>query len=158
MKNYSIYLILALMQIVSCQQKSQKVLNVEASIQQSDELKENPLLMSPITSSIQPKEKTMSTLYGNDVAFNYAKTNFNSNYPQNSTLYEVTWAQKPDELWFGANIPKEVLSVEKITFLDKGVIAYEMFQGKTLKKIKMDELKENLRRDAILSQKMAVSP
>lgn len=149
---------MALMQIVSCQQKSQKVLNVEASIQQSDELKENPLLMSPITSSIQPKEKTMSTLYGNDVAFNYAKTNFNSNYPQNSTLYEVTWAQKPDELWFGANIPKEVLSVEKITFLDKGVIAYEMFQGKTLKKIKMDELKENLRRDAILSQKMAVSP
>lgn len=158
MKNYSIYLILALMLIVSCQQKSQKVLNVEASIQQSDELKENPFLMSPITSSIQPKEKTMSTLYGNDVAFNYAKTNFNSNYPQNSTLYEVTWAQKPDELWFGANIPKEVLSVEKITFLDKGVIAYEMFQGKTLKKIKMDELKENLRRDAILSQKMAVSP
>lgn len=158
MKNYSIYLILALMQIVSCQQKSQKVLNVEASIQQSDELKENPLLMSPITSSIQPKEKTMSTLYGNDVAFNYAKTNFNSNYPQNSTLYEVTWAQKPDELWFGANIPKEVLSVEKITFLDKGVIAYEMFQGKTLKKIKMDKLKENLRRDTILSQKMAVSP
>lgn len=158
MKNYSIYLILALMLIVSCQQKSQKVLNVEASIQQSDELKENPLLMSPITSSIQPKKKTMSTLYGNDVAFNYAKTNFNSNYPQNSTLYEVTWAQKPDELWFGANIPKEVLSVEKITFLDKGVVAYEMFQGKTLKKIKMDDLKENLRRDAILSQKMAVSP
>ncbi|KPH13618.1 hypothetical protein [Chryseobacterium sp. ERMR1:04] len=158
MKNYSIYLILALMLIVSCQQKSQKVLNVEASIQQSDELKENPLLMSPITSSIQPKEKTMSTLYGNDVAFNYAKTNFNSNYPQNSALYEVTWVQKPDELWFGANIPKEVLSVEKITFLDKGIIAYEMFQGKTLKKIKMDELKENLRRDAILSQKMAVSP
>lgn len=114
--------------------------------------------MSPITSSIQPKQKTMSTLYGNDVAFNYAKTNFNSNYPQNSTLYEVTWMQKPDELWFGANIPKEVISVEKITFLDKGVIAYEMFQGKTLKKVKMDGLKENLRREVILSQKMAVSP
>lgn len=158
MKNYSLYLIFALILIVSCQQKSKKVLNVKASIQQADELKENPLLMSPITSSIQPKQKTMSTLYGNDVAFNYAKTNFNSNYPQNSTLYEVTWMQKPDELWFGANIPKEVISVEKITFLDKGVIAYEMFQGKILKKVKMDDLKENLRRDAILSQKMAVSP
>ncbi|SHL85797.1 hypothetical protein [Chryseobacterium polytrichastri] len=158
MKNYSIYLILALILIVSCQQKSQKVLNVEASIQKSDELKENPLLMSPITSSIQPKKKTMSTLYGNDIAFNYAKTNFNSNYPQNSTLYEVTWMQKPDELWFGANIPKEVLSVEKITFLDKGIIAYEMFQGKTLKRAKMDEVKESLRRDTILSQRMAVSP
>lgn len=158
MKNYSLYLIFALILIVSCQQKSKNVLNVEASIQQSDELKENPLLMSPITSSIQPKQKTMSTLYGNDVAFNYAKTNFNSNYPQNSTLYEVTWMQKPDELWFGANIPKEVISVEKITFLDKSVIAYEMFQGKTLKKVKMDDLKENLRRESILSQKMAVSP
>lgn len=158
MKNYSLYLIFGFLLLISCQQNSKNVLNEEASIQQSDELKENPLLMNPITSSIQPKEKTMSTLYGNDIAFNYAKTNFKSNYPQNAVLYEVTWKQKSDELWFGANIPKEVVSVEKITFLDKGVNVYEIFQGKALKKAKMNDKTDDQRRKLVLSQRMAVSP
>ncbi|SDI11342.1 hypothetical protein [Chryseobacterium jejuense] len=158
MKNYSLFLIFALVLLVSCQKNSENILNLEASIEQSDELKENPLLMKPITSSIQPKIKTMSTLYGNDIAFDYAKTNFSSDYPENAVLYEVTWAQKPDELWFGANIPKSMISVEKISFLDKGLILYEMFQGKALKRVKTDNKNENLRIDAILSQKMAVSP
>ncbi|MEG0929039.1 hypothetical protein [Chryseobacterium sp.] len=158
MKKCSLYLILAFMLFVSCEKNPENVLNLEASVQQSDELKENPLLMNPITSSIQPKIKTMSTLYGNDIAFDYAKKNFNSNYPQNAVLYEVTWAQQPDELWFGANIPKDIISVEKISYLDKGLITYEMFQGKTLKRVKIDNNDEDLRREAILSQKMAVSP
>ncbi|AZA79742.1 hypothetical protein EG347_20765 [Chryseobacterium sp. G0186] len=156
MKNYSLYLIFIV--FVSCQKKAENILNLEASIQQTEELKENPLLMNPITSSIQPKIKTMSTLYGNDVAFNYAKTNFNSNYPQNAVLYEVTWAQQSDEFWFGANIPKNVISVEKISYLDKGLITYEMFQGNTLKKVKIDSKDEDVRKEVILSQKMAVSP
>ncbi|MDH6252913.1 hypothetical protein M2347_002640 [Chryseobacterium sp. H1D6B] len=155
MKNYSLYLILIL--FLSCQQNPKNILNVEASVQQSDELKENPLLMHPITSSIQPKEKIMSTLYGNDIAFNYAKTNFNSGYPQNAVLYEVTWQQKPDAFWFGANIPKEVMSVEKISFLN-GVVTYEIFEGKTLKRVKKSNRAGNLRRDIIVSQKMAVWP
>lgn len=158
MKNYSLYLIFGFLLLISCQQNSKNVLNEEASIQQSNELRENPLLMNPITSSIQPKEKTMSTLYGNEVAFNYAKTNFNSNYPQNAVLYEVTWKQKSDELWFGANIPKEVVFVEKITFPDKGVSIYEMFQGKALKKTKMNDKTDDQRKNLILSQRMAVSP
>nr|WP_315028796.1 hypothetical protein [uncultured Chryseobacterium sp.] len=158
MKNYSLYLIPVFILFISCQKNSEDILNKQASIKQSDELKENPLLMNPITSSIQPKMKRMSTLYGNDIAFNYAKANFNSNYPKNAVLYEVTWAQKPDELWFGANIPKDIISVEKISFHDKGFIRYEMFQGKTLKRVKTDDKNEVLRRDAIRSQAIAVSP
>lgn len=157
MKNNSLFLIFAFVLLASCQKNSENILNLEASLEQSDELKENPLLMKPITSSIQPGIKTMSTLYGNDIAFDYAKTNIGSDYPQNAVLYEVTWAQKSDELWFGANIPKNLISVEKISF-SKGLILYEMFKGKTLKRVKTDHKNENLRIESILSQKMAVSP
>ena len=150
-------LFFALAIIVSCEQKSKKFLNIEASVQQNDELKENPLLMNPITSSIQPKDSTMSTLYGNEIAFDYAKQHSDFNYPKDAVLYEVTWKQKPDELWFGGNIPKEISSVEKITFNNDNYF-YEKFEGKPLKKIQIEEAEEKLREDFIINQKMAVSP
>lgn len=155
MKKYSLFWILIL--IISCNEKPKELINVNASIQQSNELKENPLLMHPITSSIQPKDNTMSTLYGNEIAFNYAKQHSDSKYPKDAVLYEVTWKQKPDEVWFGGNIPKEIYSVEKITF-DNDNSVYERFEGKNLKKIKISEGEEKLRKDFIIEQKMAVSP
>ncbi|MFC3158767.1 hypothetical protein SAMN05443633_11552 [Chryseobacterium arachidis] len=158
MKNYSLYFIFAFILMNSCKENSKQLINIKASVQQNDELKENPLLMHPMTSSIQPKESTMSTLYGNDEAFQYAQKNFNSAYPQNAILYEVTWKQKADELWFGANVPKEIESVEKITFGNNNEAVYEIFQGKPLKKIKKDVAFENTRKELITSQKMAVSP
>ena len=150
-------LFFALAIIISCEQKSKEFLNIGASVQQNDELKENPLLMNPITSSIQPKDSTMSTLYGNKIAFNYAKQHSDYKYPKDAVLYEVTWKQKPDELWFGGNIPKEIYSVEKITFNDINS-NYERFEGSPLKKIQIKEAEEKLRKDFIISQKMAVSP
>ncbi|WP_415326193.1 hypothetical protein [Chryseobacterium sp. MMS23-Vi53] len=156
MKNH-IILFFALILMVSCEQKSKETLNIDASVQQNDELSENPLLMKPITSSIQPEDSTMSTLYGNEIAFNYAKQNSDSQYPKDAVLYEVTWKQKPDELWFGGNIPKEIYSVEKITFNNDDSV-YEKFQGKPLKQIKINETDKNLRKGFIISQKMAVSP
>lgn len=150
-------LFFALAIIFSCEQKSKEFLNIEASVQQNDELKENPLLMNPITSSIQPKDSTVSTLYGNEIAFDYAKQHSDSNYPKNAVLYEVTWKQKSDELWFGGNIPKEIYSVEKITF-DNDNSVYQRFEGKLLKKIQIKESEEKLRKDFIINQKMAVSP
>ncbi len=150
-------LFFALAIIFSCEQKSKEFLNIGASVQQNDELKENPLLMNPITSSIQPKDSTMSTLYGNEIAFDYAKQHSDSKYPKDAILYEVTWKQKPDELWFGGNIPKEIYSVEKITF-DNDNSFYERFEGNPLKKIQIKEVEEKLRKDFIINQKMAVSP
>lgn len=151
MKNMILFF--ALVIIVSCEQKSKEFLNIGASVQQNDELKENPLLMNPITSSIQPKDSTMSTLYGNEIV----KHHSDSNYPKDAVLYEVTWKQKPDEVWFGGNIPKEIYSVEKISF-DNDNSVYEKLEGKTLKKVRVDEGEQILRKDFIMNQKMAVSP
>jgi hypothetical protein len=143
--------------IVSCGQKKTGTLNIPASVQQNDELAENPLLMNAITSSVQPKEGTMSTLYGNEIAFNYAQKNTGANYPPGTVLYEVTWKQKPDEVWLGGNIPKSIYSVERIVFNDSGMI-YEKYQGKPLKRITGNIADKDSRKDFIISQKMAVSP
>jgi hypothetical protein len=153
MKKIVLFLIL----MISCGQKSKETVNIRASAQRSDGLEENPLLMSPITSSIQPNDSTMSTLYGNEIAFHYAKQHSDSNYPEGTILYEVTWRQKPDELWFGANIPKEIFSVEKIYFRGNDYV-YEKFEGNPLKKISIAKVDSDLRQSFILSQKMAVSP
>lgn len=143
---------------MACKEKRQELLNIKASIQLNDVLKENPLLMHPLTSSVNPKDSIMSTLYGNNIAFDYAKKNLGSNYPNGAVLYEVTWKQKPDELWFGANVPNEIKSVEKITFKEENYSEYQIFDGKPLKKIKKDSAIEYFRKDLIISQRMAVSP
>lgn len=156
MKKYNLFLIFIL--IISCSEKPKELINMNASIRQSKELKENPLLMHPITSSIQPKDSTMSTLYGNDIAFNYGRSHSDSNYPKGAVLYEVTWKQKPDELWFGGNIPKEIYSVEKISFDTNNSTHYERFEGNPLSVKATDENSNDVRKEMILSQPMAVSP
>jgi hypothetical protein len=158
MKKSIIYLVLGFLFVVSCHSQERENLNRSASVLESDELLKNPLLMIPITSSVQPKESTMSTLYGNQTAAAYAKVNSDSRYPADSELYEVTWKQKPDELWFGANVPKEIFSVEKISIYDGYSQKYEIYRGESLKKKSIPKDEEISRISFILSQKMAVSP
>lgn len=158
MKKNIVYLVLGFLFIVSCHSQEKENLNRSASVQENDELLENPLLMIPITSSVQPKESTMSTLYGNETAAAYAKVNSDSRYPDGSELYEVTWKQKPDELWFGANVPKEIFSVEKISIYNGYSHKYEIYKGKPLKKKSIAKDEEISRISFILLQKMAVSP
>jgi hypothetical protein len=57
-----------------------------------------------ITSWIDPKSSTMSTLYGNDQAVDYARTNADQKYPDGALLTLVTWKQMADDHWFGARI------------------------------------------------------
>ncbi|MBT2620534.1 cytochrome P460 family protein [Chryseobacterium sp. ISL-6] len=158
MKKNVIYLVLSFLFILSCHSEEKENLNRNASVKQSDELLENPLLMTPITSSVQPKDSTISTLYGNKAAAAYAKMNSDSKYPEGAVLYEVTWKQKPDELWFGANIPKEIFSVEKVIFQNRDLHKYEIYMGKPLKKKSLFKDEELSRISFITSQKMAVSP
>lgn len=155
---YSLNLIFVLVLLISCQQGSKELINKNASLHQNDVLKDNPLLMHPITLAIQSKDSTMSTLYGNEIAFSHVKKNFNSDYPRNAVFYEVTWKQKPDELWFGANIPKEIVSIEKTTFVGKGEAVYEKYQGKPLKKVQTDKKTEPSRINFIISRNRVVSP
>ena len=144
--------------LLACSEKSEDILNTKASVQQNDELMENPLLMHPITSSIQPKDSMMSTLYGNDIAFDFAKKNIGSAYPNGAVLYEVSWKQKPDGLWFGANVPDEISSVERVTFKENNSYEYELYEGKPLKRMNPDSTHLTLRKHFVIAQKVAVSP
>ena len=140
----------------ACNTKTESNLNLRASINEGSELSENPLLENVITTSINPKEGTMQTLYGNGVAWSYVNTHSDLNYPKGSKLFSVTWKQKPDSLWFGANIPEEIISVEQISFNNYNQPQYAKFQGNPLKKQPAGT--DTVRLSQILAQKMAVSP
>lgn len=76
----------------------------------------DPLSWKVITTMIDKKTQTMSTLYGNDLAVQYARHNEGSNYPPGAALSLVTWKQQADDHWFGANIPATMQSVELVKF------------------------------------------
>lgn len=102
------------------------------------ELPTNPLAWRMIASIIDPKARTMSTLYGNDVAVAYARTHSQQDYPAGSILSLVTWTKAEDPRWFGANIPAQVKSVEFVTVgapENAGSrYSYEEYTGNPLKK------------------------
>jgi len=75
----------------------------------------NPLQWRIITSMADKNSSTMSTLYGNDLAVDYARTHADRKYPDGSVLALVTWKQQNDPRWFGAKIPERVSSVELLT-------------------------------------------
>jgi hypothetical protein len=149
--------LLTLTYLPGCIQSNESYLNEGASILKLEDLPENPLLLHPLTSSINPNDSTMATLYGNDLAMGHAQVYKGSDFPAGAVLYQVTWKQKKDSLWFGANIPAKVLSVEQISFDGYKNAVYKLYKG--------DELRESNRKDVvpdrvdlIISQRMAVSP
>jgi hypothetical protein len=147
-------LITAVVIFFSCSHKEN--INAAASITTLDQLPENPLLLCPITFSINPKETSMSTLYGNKAAFEHASGNAGGPYPAGAVLYEVKWKQKADSLWFGANVPSHIIQVERILFTGEKLPKYELYGGSPLKKIiKHTDLS---RVKAIISQHMAYNP
>jgi hypothetical protein len=96
-----------------------------------------------ITSSIDKRQSTMSTLYGNSVAVQYARGSSLHDYPPGSQLSLVTWAQREDQHWFGANIPGELKSVELLRVgasADNGVsYSYELYEGSPLRRTSVSE-------------------
>ncbi len=73
----------ALVGLVGCggtPSKNAATINQGASLQ--GELPENPLAWRVISSSVDTKGATMSTLYGNDAAVQYARANAQQNYPK----------------------------------------------------------------------------
>ncbi|WP_426484967.1 hypothetical protein [Flavobacterium sp. 2] len=150
-------IIIALIILLSgCKGNNKDNLNEKASVSALDALPENPLLLSPITFSINPNKATMSTLYGNKIAFQHAKIKADSSYPNGAVLYEVTWKQKGDSLWYGANIPDQIISVEKVQFTRNTIPEYELYAGHPLKKVSSND--ESRRTTIILSKRMAETP
>jgi hypothetical protein len=119
----------------------------------------NPLRGKVITSWIDKKDATMSTLYGNDVAVQYARMNAAMMYPVGSVLSAVTWGQKEDPRWFGGNIPAKANSVEFVIVTGLGAYSYQRYEGSPLKKVASVEGNDPKSRAAyLLAQRAAVMP
>jgi hypothetical protein len=124
------------------------------------ELPSNPLQGKVITSWIDKQSSTMSTLYGNDVAAHYARTNPELKYPAGSVLSVVTWSQQEDARWFGGKIPAKAKSVEFVVVgAGPAAYSYQRYEGSPLKKVAGEEgAAPNDRAAYLLSQRAAVMP
>lgn len=140
----------------SCNSENGLRLNDEASLNSLGDLPENPLLLHPITVSIQPKDSTMIVLYGNDLAHRFAKINNSSDYPVGAILYGITWQFQQDEQWFGANTPKLIKTIERVEFLSNSKLTYSSFDNRGIRKTELNQKSERV--DCLIGMKMAVSP
>ncbi len=66
-----------------------------------------------VSSGIDKSAGTMSILYGNDAAVAAARKGMA--YPADAQLGLVTWKQREDEHWYGANVPDSIISIKKVT-------------------------------------------
>jgi hypothetical protein len=111
-------------------------LNQDAAI---NGLPSNPMQGKVITSWINKQNATMSTMFGNEIAVEYARTNAASQYPAGATLSVVTWGQQEDPRWFGGNIPQQVKAVEFVTVTSPGTCSYQRYEGLPLKLIASED-------------------
>ena len=132
-------------------------LNDEAAL--VGELPSNPLRGRVITSWVNKHDATMSTMFGNDVAVQYARTNAEMQYPAGAVLSVVTWSQQEDPRWFGGRIPQKTTAVEFVTVTGPGAYSYERYEGSSLKKVTSGEGADPKERAAyLLAQRAAVMP
>ncbi len=111
-----------------------------------------------ITTFINKKQGTMSTLYGNPLALKTAISGTNT--VAGEVLALVTWKQQADVHWFGANIPGNLQSVEMIKTNSNGALApidYKRYEGKTLT-LNADTMHQAERIRFIFNQKPSVMP
>lgn len=106
--------------------------NASLSATAASALPANPLKWSIITSSIDPQNSTMSTLYGNDTAVQYARANSKHDYPAGSRVALVTWTRRDDPRYFGARIPDHIKSIEFVFVTElpgETKFTHEKFEG-----------------------------
>ena len=90
-----------------------EVVNNAAAARLPASLPYQPLGWGAITMYVDPRNRTMATLYGNDAAMEAVRGSPAAPaYPAGAVLALVTWAQRDDPHWFGARIPDRPLSVE----------------------------------------------
>ena len=134
-------------------------LNDKAAL--TGDLPEDPLNWRVITCDANPHEATMSTLFGNDTAVQYARANTEGNYPAGSLLSLVTWRQQEDIRWFGAMMPAQAASVE---FVDVRPVQsrltafYRVWEGFPLRESSRSTIVADQRTTYLLSLRAAVMP
>jgi hypothetical protein len=132
-------------------------LNTEAML--VGDLPSNPLRERVITSWVDQRDATMSTMYGNDVAVQYARTSAERKYPVGAVLAVVTWGQQEDARWFGGRIPQRAKTVELVTVTGPGAYSYQRYEGSPLKKVAgVDGADPAGRAAYLLAQRAAVMP
>ena len=135
-------------------------INATASLTGS--LPADPLSWRVITSSSDPAAHTMSTLFGNDAAIAYARSNSAHDYPSGAQIALVSWTQREDPRWYGANIPSTVQSVEFVTVsaATNGTpsYSYEKYEGQPLQKVAPDSIADLQRTSFLISQRSSVFP
>lgn len=123
----------------------------------------NPLQWKVITSEVDHPQATMSTLFGNDLAVQYARTHSDRNYPAGAVFSFVTWKQQEDSRWFGAKIPANPRSVEFVSIGSapnhQPTYTYRAFEGSPLRQ-DVGQVTSNPQGRAvyILAQRAAVLP
>lgn len=127
------------------------------------DLPANPLRWKVITSMIDKRDATMSTLYGNDLAVLHARSNSQHDYPDGAALSLVTWSQREDDRWYGAKIPNRVRSVEFV-FVSVAPdghpsYTYAKYEGAPLQKVPVTVGADaSGRASYLLAQRAAVMP
>jgi hypothetical protein len=145
--------------ICSCNNNDDVPDNINAKASLPYSAKFSTAGLKVITSFIDNKAGTMSTLYGNEPALQKA-TSLNQSMVRDALFKLVTWKQQPDEHWFGAGIPGDLQSLEILKTApggDSGVLNYQRYQGKTLV-LNTDTMHQSERIKFILSQRPSVMP
>lgn len=113
----------------------------------------DPFQEAVITTVQNRAHHTMSVLYGNSQAVQCARQGMP--YAAGSVVSLVTWTQKEDPYWFGANIPAGVDHVEVVS-IGMGAPLYTRYSGSPLK---MEiQGSDGMRARDILELKAAVMP
>jgi hypothetical protein len=122
----------------------------------------SPLQWKVITSLMDNRASTMSTLYGNDFAVRFARSG-GRDYPPGSMLSLVTWTKQDDDRWFGARIPGQVKSVEFVSVSagpnNQAACSYERYEGSPLIRTSaVDGRSPTVRAAYLLSLRASVMP
>jgi hypothetical protein len=156
----SCLLIVTLIGLAGCSERTNPrvATRVNTDAEPGGEVSLSPLAGKVITSWVNKQDSTMSTLFGNEVAWQYARTNSDMQYPARAVLSVVTWSQQEDTRWFGGNIPQKVKSVEVVSVVTgSGRYLYQRYEGFPLKRV-VQSADPNERADYLLSQRAAVMP
>jgi predicted porin len=113
-----------------------------------------------LASSVNRRQATMATLYGNDLARQAALGGTGAAQP-GEVLALLTWQQRADPNWFGARIPGALQSLELLRTRNAGAgqlaVNYQCFTGKNLT-LRADTVHQHERITYLLAQKPAVLP
>ncbi|HEY0163079.1 MAG TPA: cytochrome P460 family protein [Edaphobacter sp.] len=150
----------ALFALIGCNTTKPEPASINQQATLAGQLPYNPLAWRVVTSWTNQNSHTMSTLYGNDLAVEYARTNAGHEYPAGAVLALVTWQQRDDPHWFGARIPGAPQTVEFVTISSPGQSpAYERYQGSPLIRTTTSDPTATAQRvEYLLSQRAAVMP